>query len=106
MKNLGFIAALLPSIAFASTVSEYTSQVRWVSRNRQLLYGSPCDRHFTTTGVAATTPVVSTLSCPGYAETQIALWTQTDLATVGELPVRATQKSAHSISVLTGEGRH
>ncbi len=104
MKNLVFIAALLPSIAFASTVPEYTSQVRWVSRNRQLLYGGPCDTHFATTGVAATKPVVFTLSCPGYAETRIAIWTQTDLATVGELPARVTQKSAHSISILTGEG--
>jgi hypothetical protein len=104
MKKTVLLAAVLPSIAFASTISDFTSQVRWTSRNGQLLYGGPCHATFGTTGVAPTKPLAYTLSCPGYAEVRIYIWTQTDLGTVGELPARVTQKKPHSISLLTGEG--
>jgi len=104
MKKPLLLAAVLPSIAFASTISHFTSQVRWTSRNGQLLYGGPCHATFGTTGVAPTKPLAYTLSCPGYAEARIYIWTQTDLAMVGDLPARVTQKQRRSASLLTGEG--
>jgi hypothetical protein len=104
MKKIFLIAAALPSIAVASTISDFTSQVRWTTHSGQLLYGGPCHATFGTTGVSPSKPVVFTLSCPGYAEARIAIWTQTDLATVGELPARVLQKKSRSISLLTGEG--
>ncbi|MFD1555219.1 hypothetical protein ACFSHT_06185 [Paraburkholderia silviterrae] len=104
MKRILLLAAVLPSMAVASTISDFTSQVRWTSRNGQLLYGGPCHATFGTTGVAPTKPLAYTLSCPGYTEARIYIWTQTDLATVGDLPARVTQKQRRSISLLTGEG--
>lgn len=104
MKKLLLVSVALPSIAFASTISDFTSQVRWTSHTGQLLYGGPCHATFGTTGVSPTRPLAYTLSCPGYAEARINIWTQTDLATVGVLPARVTQKQRRSISLLTGEG--
>ena len=91
-------------MAFASTISDFTSQVRWTSRNGQLLYGGPCHATFGTTGVSPIKPLAYTLSCPGYTEARIYVWTQTDLATVGDLPARVTQKQRWLISLLTAEG--
>lgn len=104
MKRILLLSFVLPSIAMASTISDFTSQVRWTSRNGQLLYGGPCRATFGTTGVSPTKPFAYTLSCPGYAEARVAIWSQTDLATVGELPARVTQKKPRSISLLTAEG--
>lgn len=104
MKRTLLLAAVLPSIAVASTISDFTSQVRWTSRNGQLLYGGPCQATFGTTGVSPTKPLAITLSCPGYAEARIYIWTQTDLATVGTLPARVTHKQRRSMSLLTAEG--
>lgn len=104
MKRTLLLTVALPSIAFASTISDFTSQVRWTSRNGQLPYGGPCHATFGTTGVSPTKPLAYTLSCPGYAEARIYIWTQTDLATVGDLPARVTQKQRRSISLLTAEG--
>jgi hypothetical protein len=104
MKKILLVAAVLPSMAFASTISDFESQVRWMSRNGQLLYGGPCHATFGTTGVSPIKPVVFTLSCTGFAEARIAIWTQTVLATVGDLPARVTQKKPRSISLQTGEG--
>ncbi|MFM0477375.1 hypothetical protein [Paraburkholderia strydomiana] len=104
MKRILLLAFVLPSIAMASTISDFTSQVRWTSRNGQLLYGGPCQATFGTTGVSPTKPFAYTLSCPSYAEARISIWGQTDLATVGDLPARVTQKKPRSISLLTAEG--
>lgn len=104
MKRAVLLAVVVPSMVVASTISDFTSQVRWTTRSGQLLYGGPCHATFGTTGVPPTKPVVFTLSCPGYAEARIAIWTQTDLATVGDLPARVTQKKPRSISLQTAEG--
>ncbi|NRO95537.1 hypothetical protein GWC77_06240 [Paraburkholderia sp. NMBU_R16] len=104
MKRTVLLALVLPSIAVASTISDFTSQVRWTSRTGQLLYGGPCHATFGTTGVAPTKPLAFSLSCPGYAEARIFVWPQTDLATVGDLPARVTQKQRRSMSLFTAEG--
>ncbi|MBB5508723.1 hypothetical protein [Paraburkholderia atlantica] len=104
MKRTLLLAAVLPSMALASTISDFTSQVRWTSHSGQLLYGGPCHATFGTTSVSPTKPVIFTLSCTGYAEARIAIWTQTDLATVGDLPARVTQKKPRLISLQTAEG--
>ncbi|WP_143275452.1 hypothetical protein [Burkholderia cenocepacia] len=95
--------------ASASTMSDYSSAVRWISSSHKYLFSGSCSISFGTTGVSLDKPLLYVLSCSGFKETEIYVWPRTKLASLSNgdqrvIPARVLDTDSRHVSIFTAEG--
>jgi hypothetical protein len=105
MKKIALLVAAAFSLsAHASTLSEYTTVVRWTDAKDITQFQGQCTASFGTTGVSPSRPLAFDLSCPSFRTVRVLVYRQTKLASIGGIPARVSYPVKDTISLFTAEG--
>lgn len=102
MRKAAVISALaFCSAAHASTMSDYTTEARWVDARGITQFRGECTGHFGTVGVSG--PMAIDLQCPSLPDANVILYNGSR-ATINGKPAHASYPVKDTVTITTREG--